>query len=130
MQQKEDAYAAALFIVLKDHDCREAKRLAFMSMKRLCQREANRRGYLVEDAQTKEGDDYSDNPVQFFMCNRMSKQMKIDLVDAFDKMSFLDFHVKLVDQVSTEQSKFQNFLPLELKSKQVLLIKRRRRRTH
>ena len=102
---KEDAYASALFIVLKDHDCREAKRLCFMSMKRLFQKEVNKRGYNVEDAQTVEGTDYSDNPVQFFMTEQMTTTMRNKLLDAFEKMSFLDFQAKIVNKVSSTSGK-------------------------
>ena len=66
-----------------------------MSMKSLIQKEAIKQGYNVEDAQTVEGSDYSDNPVQFFMTEQMATSMREKLLDTFEKISFLHFKKKL-----------------------------------
>ena len=111
-ENTEEAYTATLYAVLKDHACKDAIELTIAGYKKSVKKAADLQGFSIENVETVEGSDFSVKPVQIVLNNNLDVMVKQEIKDGLQKMKFLNFDYKLIED---EESKCSYYLQNRLK---------------
>ena len=98
-----EAYAAKLFITLKDHKCLDAIYISRKSHEYTIQEAARAQGFQIETVATRESADYSIKPVQFVLTRRLAMSVRREIHESLQKICHIDLNLKVIDQADTDQ---------------------------
>ena len=95
VQSLQSKASKSLFQTIKDHNCREAKRISFVSISISVDEELKKMGYDLDCVRLSEGEDYSYKPLQLVISKGIDQKCRDDLLAGLQNV---DLEIKIINR--------------------------------